>query len=150
MSHSRRLLLLAGGSVLALTSSLWAQEVVDLDPITVSLIEEGQENIEATGGAVIDSADIEALEPQNLSDLFARESAVTVSGGGGSSKRVHVFGMEQSALAVSVDGVPEVKTSWHHTGSTVIDPAYLKAVEVEAGAAASDSRLRRGRGGAAV
>lgn len=47
--------------------------------------------------------------------------------------------MEQSALAVSVDGVPQVATSWHHTGSNVIDPAFLKRVEVEAGAAAADS-----------
>lgn len=36
-------------------------------------------------------------------------------------------------------GVPEVDTSWHHTGSAVIDPAFLKAVEVESGAASADA-----------
>lgn len=145
MTHTRRLLL-TGCSFLALASTGWAQEVTELDPIHVSLVDDGQENIESTGGMVIDQADIQALDPQNMSDLFSRESAVTVSGGAGPSKRIHVFGIEQSQLAVTVDGMPEVGSSWHHTGSTVIDPAFLKAVEVEAGAAAADAGFAAGAG----
>lgn len=133
---------LAGVSYLALASVLLAQAadqpaVTVLDPIT--LVVNGQENVEATGGAVVTAEDIEALQPADVSELFARESAVTVSGGAGPSKRIHVFGIEQSKLAVSVDGVPQSVTSWHHTGSNVIDPAFLKSVEVEAGAAAADT-----------
>ncbi len=130
---------LCGVSYVAFASAGFAQEVYELDMINVSLVDEGQENVEATGGAVISEEDIEALSPQNVSELFARESAVTVSGGAGPSKRIHVFGMEQSNLAVSVDGVPQGGTSWHHTGSNVVDPAFLKSVEVEAGAAAADA-----------
>ncbi|MFV0428736.1 MAG: TonB-dependent receptor domain-containing protein [Arachnia sp.] len=134
-----RTLILSSASGLALCSAAAAQETIVLDPIFVTLVEDGQENVEATGGAEITEADIEALQPQNVTELFSRESSVTVAGGGGPARRIHVLGMEQSNLAVSIDGVPQVATSWHHTGSSVFDPAFLKSVEVEAGAAAADS-----------
>ncbi|MDF3852807.1 TonB-dependent receptor domain-containing protein [Paracoccus sp. P2] len=138
----RRILPLAGVSSLALATALYAQdnqnaETVVLNPIT--LVADGQENVEATGGVSVTPEDIEALQPADVSELFARESSITVSGGGGPAKKVSVFGIEQSLLAVTVDGVPQAQTSWHHTGSNVIDPAFLKSVEVEAGAAAADS-----------
>ena len=138
-----RLLPLAGVSTLALVqSAALAQEPATGAPIVlapITLVADGEENIEATGGVVVTREDIEALQPADPSELFARESAVTVSGGAGPSKRIHVFGMEQSNLAVTVDGVPQGVTSWHHTGSNVIDPAFLRSVEVEAGAAAADA-----------
>ncbi|SMO83334.1 TonB-dependent receptor domain-containing protein [Paracoccus laeviglucosivorans] len=136
---------LAGVSTLALATALSAQDLatgaapgtVVLSPIT--LIANGQENVEATGGVSVSAEDIEAMQPADVSELFARDSAISVSGGAGPSKRIHVFGLEQSALAVTVDGVPQGPTSWHHTGSNVVDPAFLKAVTVEAGAAAADT-----------
>lgn len=138
-----RLLPLAGVSTLALVqSAALAQEPATGAPIVlapITLVADGEENIEATGGVVVTREDIEALQPADPSELFARESAVTVSGGAGPSKRIHVFGMEQSNLAVTVDGVPQFGNSWHHTGSNVIDPAFLKSVEIEAGAAAADA-----------
>lgn len=138
----RALALLGGVSAIAISSAAAAQD--SQSPLgtflgTITLIFGGQENIEATGGAVVTEEDIEKLAPANLSELFARESAVTVSAGGGVAKRVSVFGMEQSLLAVTVDGVAQVATSWHHTGSHAVDPAFLKSVEVEAGAAAADA-----------
>lgn len=137
----RQIFVLSGVSTLALATALSAQQVapnqIVLDPIT--LIADGQENVEATGGVAVSQEDIEALQPADVSELFARDSAISVSGGAGPSKRIHVFGLEQSNLAVTVDGVPQGPTSWHHTGSNVIDPAFLKSVEVEAGAAAADA-----------
>lgn len=141
----RRILPLAGVSSLALATALYAQETarqatsdhVVLNPIT--LIAGGQENVEATGGVSVTPEDLEAMQPADVSELFARDSAIAVSGGAGPAKRIHVFGLEQSNLAVTVDGVPQGPTSWHHTGSNVIDPAFLKSVEVEAGAAAADA-----------
>src|SRR5690606_19090886 len=122
---------------------LHAQERPEEDSTTTTLetivVKGGGENAKATGGTVITREDLEALNPADVSTLFSRESSITVSGGGGPSKRIHVFGMEQANLAVTVDGVPQPATSWHHTGSTVIDPVFLKRVEVEAGAAAADS-----------
>ena len=137
----RRILALASVSSLALGTALSAQETpaeaITLQPLT--LVADGQENVEATGGISVTAEDLEILQPADVSELFSRDSAITVSGGAGPSKRIHVFGLEQSNLAVSVDGVPQGPTSWHHTGSNVIDPAFLKSVEVEAGAAAADA-----------
>ncbi|WP_255435627.1 TonB-dependent receptor [Paracoccus sp. S1E-3] len=143
----KRLLPLAGVSTLALMTAALAQDAsnpIVLDQIT--LVADGQENIESTGGAVVTPEDIEVLQPNNVSELFARESAVSVSGGAGPSKRIHVFGIEQSKLAVTVDGVPQGPSSWHHTGSNIIDPAFIRAVEVEAGAAAADAGFAAGAG----
>lgn len=146
---------LAGVSLVALSTALYAQDLVApqangtngtivLPPIT--LVVDGQENVEATGGAVVTPEDIQALQPADVSELFARDSSISVSAGGGQSKRIHVFGLEQSSLAVSVDGVPQFKDNWHHSGSNVIDPAFLRRVEVEAGAAAADAGFAAGAG----
>lgn len=137
----RRMLPLAGLSTLALAQGAALAQPAGTPVVldTITLVSDGHENIEATGGAVVTREDIEVLQPADNSELFARESAVSVSGGAGPSKRIHVFGIEQSKLAVTVDGVPQGPTSWHHTGSNVIDPAFLKSVEVEAGAAAADA-----------
>lgn len=86
------------------------------------------------------------MKPDDVSDLFSRDSSVSVSGGGGAAKRVSVLGIEQSLLATSVDGVPQGATAWHHTGSNVIDPAFLKSVKIEAGAAAADAGFGAGAG----
>lgn len=143
--HKPLLPILTGVSLVALATALHAQDtvisqnpgVIVLDAIT--LVADGQENVEATGGAVVTPEDIAALQPADVSELFARDSAVAVSAGAGQAKRIHVFGLEQSNLAVTVDGVPQFKDSWHHSGSNVIDPAFLRRVEVEAGAAAADA-----------
>lgn len=131
-----------GVSLISLATALQAQDLAKKDETTLEpiIVRSGDsDNAKATGGAVITQEEIETLAPADVSALFSRQSAISVSGGGGPSKRIHVFGMEQSNLAVTVDGVPQPDTSWHHTGSTVIDPVFLKRVEVEAGAAAADS-----------
>lgn len=143
---------LAGVSLIALSSAALAQDAaisqnpgtIVLDPIT--LVADGQENIEATGGVVVSQSDLEAIAPTDISDVFSRDSAVSVSAGGGPSKRVHVFGIEQSNLAVSVDGVPQFGDNWHHSGSNVIDPALLKRVTVDAGTAPADAGFGAGAG----
>jgi hemoglobin/transferrin/lactoferrin receptor protein len=136
------ILWLTGVSLCAMASALGAQELADSDRIVlepITLVTDGRENVEATGGVVVTKEDIQTLQPADVSELFQRDSAVMVSAGAGQSKRIHVLGLEQSNLAVSVDGVPQFKDSWHHSGSNVIDPAFLRRVEVEAGAAAADA-----------
>lgn len=150
--HKPVLAFLAGVSLVAMTTALHAQTAtisqnpgsIVLAPIT--LVADGEENIEATGGVVVTPEDIRDLQPADVSELFARNSAISVSAGAGQAKRIHVFGLEQSSLAVSVDGVPQFKDNWHHSGSNVIDPAFLKKVEVEAGAAAADAGFAAGAG----
>ena len=132
-----RILPLAGVSLLAMTAALQAEDAKKQDEVTtletVTIINRGRENVVATGGTVVSREELDRLMPTNVSELFSRQSSIAVSGGGGPSKRIHVFGMEQSNLAVTVDGVPQTATSWHHTGSSVVDPVFLKRVEVEAG-----------------
>lgn len=146
----RHLLLLSTAPAIGLAGAVSAQEATAVDNHTflgtITLIFGGKENIESTGGAVVTEDDIAAIAPADVAELFARESAVTVAGGAGTAKRIHIFGMEQSNLAVTVDGVPQARTSWHHTGSGVIDPYFLKRVEVEAGAAAADAGFGAGAG----
>ncbi|HEY4664859.1 MAG TPA: TonB-dependent receptor plug domain-containing protein, partial [Comamonas sp.] len=55
------------------------------------------------------------------------------------AQRVYVLGFEQSLLAVTVDGARQPGTTWHHAGNILVDPSFLKRVEVEAGAAAADA-----------
>lgn len=144
------LLALTSVSVLALSPALQAQEVKVFEEETllgaIHLVSGGKDNVEATGGTEVSAEDLDRLKPDDVSDLFSRESSVSVSGGGGAAKRVSVLGIEQSLLATSVDGVPQGATAWHHTGSNVVDPAFLKAVKVEAGAAAADAGFGAGAG----
>ena len=105
----------------------------------VTVIENGEEQIETTGGVVVTREDLERLQPRDTADIFRRESGVSVSGGAQVAQRVYVLGFEQSMLAVTIDGARQPGTTWHHAGNIVVDPTFLKRVEVEAGAAAADA-----------
>lgn len=125
--------------VLLTLSSAFAQTTPDHQLQQVTVIDNGEEQIEATGGTVVSQDDLERLQPHTIGDIFQREAGVTVSGGSQVAQRVHVLGFEQSQLNVTVDGARQPGTVWHHAGNLSIDPSFLKRVEVEAGAAAADS-----------
>lgn len=127
---------LCAALALVLCAPLWAQER-RLDQVTV--IENGEEQVEATGGVVVTREDLERLQPRDTAGIFQRESGVSVSGGAQVAQRVYVLGFEQSMLAVTIDGARQPGTTWHHAGNILVDPSFLKRVEVEAGAAAADA-----------
>ena len=127
---------LCAALALVLCAPLWAQER-RLNQVTV--IENGEEQVEATGGAVVTREDLERLQPRDTAAIFQRESGVSVSGGSQVAQRVYVLGFEQSMLAVTIDGARQPGTVWHHAGNILVDPSLLKRVEVEAGAAAADA-----------
>ncbi len=127
---------LCAALALVLSAPLWAQEN-RLQQVTV--IENGEEQVEATGGAVVTREDLERLQPRDTAGIFQRESGVSVSGGSQVAQRVYVQGFEQSMLAVTIDGARQPGTTWHHAGNILVDPSFLKRVEVEAGAAAADA-----------
>ena len=127
---------LCAAMALALSTPLWAQER-HLEQVTV--IANGEEQVEATGGAVVTREDLERLQPRDTAGIFQRESGVSVSGGAQVAQRVYVLGFEQSMLAVTIDGARQPGTAWHHAGNILVDPSFLKRVEVEAGAAAADA-----------
>lgn len=126
-------------SLLAPVTGAMAAESSGIQLPAITVISNGVEQLKATGGSVVSQEDIEKIQPKNPAELFRREATVTVSGGPTVAQRIHVNGLEQSYLAVTVDGARQPGTMWHHAGSSLIDPAFLKRVEVEAGAAAADS-----------
>lgn len=134
-----RLRSIAAAALITCTTAAWAQPASEHQLQAVTVIDNGEEQIEATGGTVVSQEDLQRLQPQNINQIFQRESGVTVSGGSQVAQRVHVLGFEQSQLNVTVDGARQPGTVWHHAGNLSIDPSFLKRVEVEAGAAAADS-----------
>lgn len=138
-AHHLRLRSIPAAVLLLTLSSAWAQSAHEHQLQQVTVIDNGEEQIEATGGSVVTKDDLDRLQPQNINQIFQRESGVTVSGGSQVAQRVHVLGFEQSHLNVTIDGARQPGTVWHHAGNLSIDPSFLKRVEVEAGAAAADS-----------
>lgn len=133
-------------AALALSLPLSAQAQTPAPPAAaerllkqVTVIENGEEQIETTGGVVVTREDLEQLQPRDTAGIFARESGVQVSGGAQVAQRVYVLGFEQAMLAVTIDGARQPGTNWHHAGNILVDPGFLKRVEVEAGAAAADA-----------
>lgn len=128
---------MALGFSLPLCAQTNEQSAHQLEQVTV--ISNGEEQIEATGGMVVTREDLERMQPKDTARIFQRESSVSVSGGTQAAQRVYVLGFEQSMLAVTVDGARQPGTAWHHAGNIMVDPSFLKRVEVEAGAAAADA-----------
>jgi hemoglobin/transferrin/lactoferrin receptor protein len=135
---------LAGASLLgiALATAAPAQETTGLGTIVLTF----GATADQKGGADIDARDLDAVAPTRLSDLFGRESAVQVGGGAPASQRVHVHGFEESKLAVTVDGARQPANYWHHNGTSLIDPAFLKSVAVSPGVAGADDGFATGAG----
>lgn len=105
----------------------------------VVLSAEEQEPGEAAGSTVLTPQEIESASLGTLSDLFRNTPAVTVGGGIAATERVFVNGIDQQQLSVRVNGVVQNNRMFHHTGTNIIDPGLLKAVEVDAGVAPADA-----------
>lgn len=88
---------------------------------------------------VIGQQDIERLAPRDLADLFRITPSVSVGGSIPMSQKLYVNGVEETNLAVSIDGARQNNRIFHHNGTNVIDPALLKQARVEAGVAPADA-----------
>lgn len=96
----------------------------------------------ATPGAsqvVIGQEDIERLAPRDLADLFRITPSVTVGSSIPMSQKLYVNGVEETNLAVSIDGARQNNRIFHHNATNVIDPALLAQARVEAGVAPADA-----------
>lgn len=85
-----------------------------------------------------DRNQIEAIQPQDMKDLFKEESSVSVGGPIAMNQKVYVRGVEETAMAVSVDGARQNNKIFHHNATNLIDPALLKAARASAGVAPAD------------
>lgn len=96
----------------------------------------------ATPGAQqfnVTSADLARNAPSDIADVFRGEPGVQVGSSLPMSQKVYVHGIEETNLAVTVDGSRQSNKIFHHNGTNLIDPSLLKAVRVDAGVAPADA-----------
>jgi hemoglobin/transferrin/lactoferrin receptor protein len=87
----------------------------------------------------ITEEDIERKQPKDLQDLYADEPGVSVGSSIPISQKVYVHGVEETNLAVTIDGGRQNNKIFHHNATNLIDPNLLKAVSIDAGVAPADA-----------
>lgn len=111
-------------------------EPFELDPITV----EGASVEEDGGNAIgISAEDLALQSPTDLQDLFQSEPTIAVGSSIPTSQKVYVNGIEETNLAVTIDGARQNNRIFHHNATTLIDPDLLKAARVDPGVAGADA-----------
>lgn len=103
-------------------------------PITVS----GEPSI-GTNTIDITSQDLNRLNPSDIKGVFSGQPGILVGSSLPMSQKVYVNGIEETNLAVTVDGAAQNNKVFHHNGTNLIDPSLLKAVRVDAGVAPADA-----------
>ncbi|MEI3852774.1 MULTISPECIES: TonB-dependent receptor [unclassified Ensifer] len=91
------------------------------------------------GELVISSEDLKLKNPANIADVFSGEPGIAVGSSLPMSQKVYVHGIEETSLAVTMDGGRQNNKVFHHNGTNLIDPGLLKAVSVDAGVAPADA-----------
>ena len=87
----------------------------------------------------IAAEDLARKNPSDIRDVFSGEPGIRVGSSVPMSQKVYVNGVEETNLAVSIDGSRQNNKVFHHNGTTLIDPAFLKVVRVDAGVAPADT-----------
>ncbi|MGR3322640.1 MAG: TonB-dependent receptor domain-containing protein [Pseudooceanicola sp.] len=133
-------MLLKPKTILLATVPLWAsaaqaQQALELDAIRV----ESEAAQDALGNTEITAEEIEERNAASSDELFAGESEIMATGGAVVAQKVLVHGIEESNLAVTIDGARQNKGAFHHTGNVPIDPFLLKSVRVSSGLAPADA-----------
>ncbi|MCR4523280.1 MULTISPECIES: TonB-dependent receptor [Bosea] len=96
----------------------------------------------ARGGVaeiLIGPRELERRNPTDIRDVFGGEPRVKVGGSTPMSQKVYVNGVEETNLAVTIDGSRQNNKVFHHNGTTLIDPSFLKAARIDAGVAPADA-----------
>ena len=93
----------------------------------------------AAGEIVISSEDLKRKNPADIADVFSGEPGISVGSSLPMSQKVYVHGIEETSLAVTMDGGRQNNKVFHHNGTNLIDPGLLKTVSVDAGVAPADA-----------
>lgn len=88
---------------------------------------------------LIGPKELERKAPSDIRDVFSGEPRIKVGGSTAMSQKVYVNGVEETNLAVTIDGSRQNNKVFHHNGTTLIDPSFLKAARVDAGVAPADA-----------
>lgn len=87
----------------------------------------------------ITAEDLARINPNDLQDVFSGQPGIMVGSSLPASQKVFVNGIEETNLAVTVDGAMQNGKVFHHNATNFIDPSLLKAVRVDAGVAPADA-----------
>lgn len=111
-------------------------DTMALGPVSVSAA------APAPGGPaqiVIGKEELDRKNPSDIRDVFAGEPGIRVGSSVPMSQKVYVNGVEETNLSVSIDGSRQNNKVFHHNGTTLIDPVFLKTARVDAGVAPADA-----------
>ncbi|MCC9624497.1 TonB-dependent receptor [Thalassospira sp. MA62] len=87
----------------------------------------------------VTSRDLQRRNPQDIKQVFAGQSEVSVGGSLPMNQKVYVNGVEETNLAVSIDGARQNNRLFHHSGTNLMDPSLFKAARVDPGVAPADA-----------
>lgn len=122
-----------------------------LSPLVTGSVEDGSttlDRITVDGDKVgdgdvaelnISARDLERKNPATIQDVFRQEPSVKVGSSLPMSQKVYVHGIEETNLAITIDGSRQNNKVFHHNSTTLIDPTLLKAVSVDEGVAPADA-----------
>ena len=99
----------------------------------------GAEGTAGTNLIAVTPEEMDRKKPANLREIFTGEPAVAIGGSIPSTQKIYVNGVDETNLAVTVDGSRQNNKVFHHNGTYLIDPALLKTVTVQAGVAPADA-----------
>ncbi|MGH1350896.1 MAG: TonB-dependent receptor domain-containing protein [Methyloligellaceae bacterium] len=132
-------LAIALGSFTMLTSVstiVNAQSSNQLDGIVVTA---SQEEHTGVPGVTISREDLDRDAPSDIKAVFASETSVSIGGGTPVSQKLYVYGLEDSQLAVTIDGASVSNSTFHHAGTLLLDPEMLKTARIDPIVAGADA-----------
>ncbi|MDF3129030.1 TonB-dependent receptor [Kiritimatiellaeota bacterium B1221] len=111
-----------------------SEEVVELDHLTV--IPQQMSTVRTV--SVIDEGQIEKVQAATLGDVFRLDPEISVGGGGvPSAQKIYIRGIEDTMINVQVDGARQPTSVYHHQAHIMLDPEFIKGIEVDSGAGAA-------------
>lgn len=137
-----KMALLAGTALIGSAGTVEAEDSAKPKPVLLQPISIDAKADVITGGVQIESDDLDRINPQTLKDVFRQEPGVTVGSPIAISQKIYVNGIEDSNLAVDIDGARQANKTYHHAGTTIVDPGLFKAVKIETGVAPADAGPR--------
>ncbi|WP_048648037.1 TonB-dependent receptor domain-containing protein [Nitratireductor soli] len=99
----------------------------------------GAESTAGTDVLAVTPQDMQRKKPADLREVFSGEPQIAVGGAIPGTQKIYVNGVDETNLAVTVDGSRQNNKVFHHNGTYLLDPALLKAVTVQAGVAPADA-----------
>ncbi|MEP5154658.1 TonB-dependent receptor [Planktotalea sp.] len=132
--------MLINRTLLTLTAALWAttslaqtNDAFQLNTIVLETTSESENAVD------VDGEDLSRQNPSDIQDVFKSEPTISVGSSIPASQKVYVNGVEETNLAVTIDGSRQNNKIFHHNATTLIDPSLLKAVRIDPGVSPADA-----------